>query len=402
MPVPSAASTNDGVLIVMTTMRDLAVAPDHKSVTIRPGLNWGDVYSALRPYKLMVLGGRYAPVGTSGLLLGGGISYYSSVYGWAANQVRRYEIVTADGNVRQVTAQTYPDLFWALKGGSNNFGIVTEFELNTVPRLPVFAGTRVSSGSQQNRWIQALGEYISPGGGIEDSNSAIDGYITIIPSQKKNPIKLYSILFHNGPDPDPESLKGLASIPAVENTAKVQDFSDFQDETVSFGTRSYRQTFYTTSFTGSVESIRLINQTITQAALDRFADIKDSYISLIHQPVSKSWLEAAQKAGGDAIALDPSRGNFIIFDLNIHWSEPEDDALAYQFSQDMLMKLDAAAQEKNLSYPFLFMNDAGPGERVIQSYGYGASLEKLKQIRRKYDPLGIFQALCGGGFKVGL
>ena len=96
-----------------------------------PALNWGQVYSALVPYGKIVIGGRLKDIGTGGLTLGGGIHYFTNKYGFAMDNVVSYEVVTADGKIVDASATCNPDLFWALKGGSNNFGIVTKFTYKT-------------------------------------------------------------------------------------------------------------------------------------------------------------------------------------------------------------------------------------------------------------------------------
>ncbi len=236
MPVPGAADTDEGVLIVLTRLQSISVSSDKAIATVGPGLTWGDVYDELKSYDLMVLGGRYAPVGVSGLLLGGGISHYSSLHGWAANQVQSYEVVTADCQSLTVTSTSYSDLFWALKGGSSNFGIVTSFDLKTFPRSEVWAGTVTTN--DVDGLLGGLGEYVMPGGGIEDSNSAIDVYLLITPAE--NSFAGDAVIFHNGTDPAPASLSNFTGIATTTDSAHVRDYSNFQTETVAFGDRSLR------------------------------------------------------------------------------------------------------------------------------------------------------------------
>jgi len=206
MPVPGAADTSEGVTIALSQLRTISVSNDNTSVTVGSGLTWGDVYSALQPHDLMVLGGRYAPVGVSGLLLGGGISHFSGLHGWAANQVQSIEIVTADSRILTVNGTSYSDLFWALKGGSSNYGIVTSFTLKAFPRSGVWAGTLTTG--DVNGLLDTLAQYVQPGGGIEDAGSAIDVYLLITPggSQQQPSIAGDAVIFHNGTDARPASL----------------------------------------------------------------------------------------------------------------------------------------------------------------------------------------------------
>lgn len=109
-------------------------------VDIGPGARWRDVYAALDKHGLMVPGGREGPVGVGGLLLGGGISFLSGSRGLACDSVAAFEVVLADGRVVQASQTVHPDLFWAVKGGSNNFGVVTKVRMQALRSRPVWGG----------------------------------------------------------------------------------------------------------------------------------------------------------------------------------------------------------------------------------------------------------------------
>jgi len=150
--------------------------------------------------------------------------------------VRSYEIVAADSQILTVTSTSHRDLFWALKGGSSNFGIVASFDLNTFPRSQVWAGTLITQ--DVNGLLEALGSYVSPGGGIEDSESALDVYILITPAT--NSLAGDAVVFHNGTDPAPQSLSNFTRMYTTSDSTHVRDYSDFQTETAAFGDRNLR------------------------------------------------------------------------------------------------------------------------------------------------------------------
>jgi hypothetical protein len=129
--VKGAANTDGGVLVAMNSFKNYTILPEEGIMEAGPALNWGQVYSALVPYGKIVIGGRLKDIGTGGLTLGGGIHYFTNKYGFAMDNVVSYEVVTADGKIVDASATCNPDLFWALKGGSNNFGIVTKFTYKT-------------------------------------------------------------------------------------------------------------------------------------------------------------------------------------------------------------------------------------------------------------------------------
>lgn len=90
------------------------------------------------------------------------------------------------------------------------------------------------------------------------------------------------------------------------------------------------------------------------------------------------------------------------FNLYVRWSNASDDSAITQFAQQVLRELDRRSQSLGLYYPFAYLNDAGSGENVFLLYGGGKSLPRMRQIRQKYDPSGLFQYLQPGGFKLGV
>ena len=235
MTVKGAASTNQGVLLALTRFRQMEICSDHSIASIGPGLTWFEVYNWIQQYDRAVLGGRYAPVGVSGHLLGGGISFYSGQYGWAANNIRNYEVVTADSQIINVNATSHKDLFWALKGGSSNFGIVTRFDLITRPGSKVYAGTVEYSPSGVSQLIEALGSFVSLGGGIDDPSTAILPNVVISPGT--GVMTANAFIFNNGNQTS--SLQSFTDIKTVSNSAKIRNY-DFVAETVWSGNRSFR------------------------------------------------------------------------------------------------------------------------------------------------------------------
>jgi FAD/FMN-containing dehydrogenase len=114
-------------------MNATAYNPDNRIASIQPGGNWGSVYSALAPHGVVVPGGRGSGVGIAGFLLGGGNSFFNSAHGWGCDSVDNFEVVLADGRIVDASARENRDLWIALRGGSGNFGLVTRFDLRTIP-----------------------------------------------------------------------------------------------------------------------------------------------------------------------------------------------------------------------------------------------------------------------------
>ena len=109
-----------------------------------------------------------------------------------------------------------------------------------------------------------------------------------------------------------------------------------------------------------------------------------------------------QTRGTSTNSRPASLGQLAVFDLSCHWKNAADDALITQFSLSMLQAIDQKSKAACLFYPFVFMDDAGPGEDPFVTYGGGKSLARLRQIRQKYDASQVYQRLMPSGFKLGV
>lgn len=134
-------AASDGALLLKTSrMTAVEIDPQRRIARVGPGVVWSQVNSAAAPFGLAALAGRCATVGVTGYTLGGGTGWLSRKFGYAADSVVRAEVVTADGRLVYASADENPDLFWALRGGGGNFGVVTSLEFRLYPAAQLFAG----------------------------------------------------------------------------------------------------------------------------------------------------------------------------------------------------------------------------------------------------------------------
>ncbi len=119
---------DDGVVIDMSEMRTVDVDPSAATAWVQPGATSGDIAVAAQPHGLALTTGDAASVGIGGLALGGGIGWMVCKYGLTIDHLLAAELVTADGDVVRASADSHAELFWALRGGGGNFGVVTGFE----------------------------------------------------------------------------------------------------------------------------------------------------------------------------------------------------------------------------------------------------------------------------------
>jgi FAD/FMN-containing dehydrogenase len=134
------AVCDDGLVIDLSRMKEILVDPTAHTVRAGAGLNWGELNDALQPHGLAATGGFVSITGVSGLTLGGGLGWLVRKYGLALDNLLSAQIVLADGRLVTASMSENDDLFWAIRGGGGNFGIVTSFEFRVHPVGTVLAG----------------------------------------------------------------------------------------------------------------------------------------------------------------------------------------------------------------------------------------------------------------------
>ncbi|MEJ2428377.1 MAG: FAD-binding oxidoreductase [Deltaproteobacteria bacterium] len=137
---PGLALVDDGLVIDLSEMKGVKVDPDRKRARVEPGCRWRDVDRATQAFGLATVSGVISTTGVSGLTLGGGHGYLSRKYGLTIDNLLSADVVLADGRVVHTSKEEDPDLFWALRGGGGNFGVVISFEYRLHPVDKVLAG----------------------------------------------------------------------------------------------------------------------------------------------------------------------------------------------------------------------------------------------------------------------
>ena len=135
-----SAPMEGGVLISTHRMSGVRVDPRKRTAWVEAGATWREVIAETAPHGLAPLSGSLPGLGAVSYVLGGGVGLLARRYGFAADHVRRIDLVTADGLLHRVTADGDADLFWALRGGGGNFGVVTGVEIDLVPVVSLYGG----------------------------------------------------------------------------------------------------------------------------------------------------------------------------------------------------------------------------------------------------------------------
>lgn len=169
-------STAEGGLLISTRrMAGISVDPRNRTVRVEAGVRWSEVLPRTAEFGLAPAVGSAPGVGVVGYTLGGGQSpLLGRTHGYAADLVRRIDVVTADGEPRQVAPQSEPDLFWALLGGKGNFGVVTAIEFEVFPVTRFYGGGVYFAGEHLDRvldawraWLPTVGEDMTSSVGVQ-------------------------------------------------------------------------------------------------------------------------------------------------------------------------------------------------------------------------------------------
>jgi FAD/FMN-containing dehydrogenase len=151
---------DNGLVIDLSAMRGVRVDPVARTVRVAAGCVWGDVDHATHPFGLAVPTGFISSTGVAGLTLGGGIGYLTRQYGLTIDNLLSADVVLADGSAVTTDERNSPDLFWALRGGGGNFGVVTSFEFHAHPVRTVFAGPTFWPLEQSTEVLRAYRSFI--------------------------------------------------------------------------------------------------------------------------------------------------------------------------------------------------------------------------------------------------
>ncbi|MEV0388411.1 FAD-binding oxidoreductase [Nonomuraea sp. NPDC050643] len=154
-----ASGDTDGVILLRTgRLGGVEVRPDERIARVGAGVAWGEALAATGPHGLTGLAGSSPVVSVTGYTLGGGLSWFGRRHGFAADSVRSFDVVHADGERATVTAASDPDLFWALRGGGGDFALVTAIEFELYPAPALYGGRLLWPGHRTAEVFEAFRE----------------------------------------------------------------------------------------------------------------------------------------------------------------------------------------------------------------------------------------------------
>ncbi len=359
-----------GLVIDLGGMRDVSVDPAAKVATVGGGATWGDLDRATAAHGLATTGGAVSTTGVAGLTLGGGLGWLMRSHGLACDNLVGAEVVTATGEVLHVSEREHPDLFWALRGGGGNFGVVTSFEFRLHPVSTIFGGMLLYPLARAR---EALRLY-------RDVTRAASDRLTI-----------FSPMLHS---PDGHPLVGFAICyngPVDEGEQAIAAIRAFGDPVAGqIGPMPYTalQGMLDEGFPPGLQ-VHWRSEFL-QSLSDDFIEMAVSAYERVPSPLSALLLEqfggAVHRVPADATAFDQRDAdyNFVIVS---RWADPADA------ERNVAWARETSEAARPFTTGRVYVNYIGVGEapdRVRASFG-PAKFARLVEVKRTYDPENVFR-----------
>jgi hypothetical protein len=371
-------STCDGGLVIdLSRMRQVTVDPGARRARIAGGCLLGSIDSATQEVGLVFPSGVVSHTGASGLILGGGTGWLTRRFGLSCDNVEGFTLVTADSSVVRANSRENPDLFWALRGGGGNFGVVTEFEVQLHPLTSVVLAEGLSPESGIRELLECWRDFMAEA--PIDLKWNID--LRLAPQTKKvpgelrgRPVASSSLIWTGDPETGRPYLERALTLCNPDSvSSKIVSFMNLQtmaDSDFPHGRRYYTKSGY-------------------------FAYLDDSSIDLLVEavatiPSSETQIElaylggAAARIGADETAFGDRSSPFIM-NLLANWSEPSADAGNVAWIRGVFNKLRPAMKSG------VYVNFMSGDEQDRVPEAYHERWDRIVAVKSHYDPNNFFR-----------
>jgi FAD/FMN-containing dehydrogenase len=376
--IAGSALCDDGLVIDLTGMRTVEIDPDARRAVVGGGATLADFDHEAQAFGLATPLGINSTTGVAGLTLGGGFGWLSRMLGLAVDNLVGAEIVTADGRRHHVGATEEPDLFWAIRGGGGNFGVVTRFEFALHP-----VGPQVTAGLIVYPYAQA-----------QDVMRQYRDFVNTLPDE----VSVWAVLRKAPPLPFlPEEVHGqemvalavFSPLPpeqALPIVAPLRGFGQVLGEHLGAAPyAAWQKTFDPLLAPGARNYWKSHNfRTLSNEAIDEVV----RFAGRLPSPQCEIFLGLL---GGKSNAPAPDATAYphrdVLFAMNVHgrWDDPQDDARVVGWAREFFA---AAAPFAAGSVYINFMTQE-EGARIREAYG--GNYDRLAAIKKQYDPNNLFR-----------
>ena len=375
--VPGFGTCDDGVVVDLSQMRGVRVDPNAMTARAEGGATWGDLNHATHAFGLATTGGIISTTGVGGLTLGGGIGYLCRGHGFSLDNLISADVVTADGRAVLASEREHEDLFWGIRGGGGNFGVVTSFEFALHPVDTIYGGPmffELADVGDVLRWYREF---------IADAPREFGGFpafqiappLPFIPEERHGDTFLAFVSCWAGPVDDGEAmLKGLRDVaPVVAEHVGPMPYPALNsafDALVPPGLQHYWKANFVKELTDEAIAAHLehgpkvpvVNSTMHIYPIDGAChDVASDATAFGHRDANFATVIAGMWP-------DPADN-----DANIRWVREYSDAIAPHSEEGGYINFMAADDQ----------------DRVRANYG--ANYERLASVKRTYDPENRFR-----------
>ncbi|KAM0217064.1 hypothetical protein ACHAQD_007553 [Fusarium lateritium] len=383
-PAPGFANADGGVTIDLTTLSSVSLNKDYTVASVGAGAKWLDVYQHLSRYEVQVAGGRNGNVGVGGLLLGGGISHFTTRIGWACDQVLNYQVVLANGTLINANKDNHPDLFLALKGGGNNFGVVTRFDLQTFPQGKISTTTITYNVSQRAKLFDAFTNLLD-----SSTYDPLASLVTsLVYSSASKAWSLKSSAVYTKPVTHPKVFHELSTIPhetIVNTITTLEVFADEKD------TPPLNWLFATATFRPSSKNMQEMFDTLNKTIYS-FNPQGGVTWAIAFEPLVAGMLKNSKDQ--NVLGLKSAEDGYIVL-ISALWPNSTADLSVEKVARSVLSSWEGEARAKGLLQKFTYLNYAAPYQDPLKSLSK-EDRRFLKETSLKYDPAQILQRKVGG------
>ena len=366
--VAGSAVCDDGVVIDLKRMNSVRVDPAARTARAGGGATWGDFDRETQVFDLASTGGLISTTGIGGLTLGGGIGWLAGKHGLACDNLISADVVAAEGRLLTASAKENEDLFWAIRGGGGNFGVVTSFEYQLHPVGPMVFGGMIAYPLEKTRDVLRL--YRQLIGSIPEEMTVYCG----VTGSPEGELMVVIVVAYFGPPAEGERLvRPLREFgPPLMDALGPLPYTALQqmlDETAPPGELNYWKSDFLSG--------------LSDEALEIFA----AHATTMPSPRTLALIEhlhgAYNRQNSGAFAQRGSNINVVIAST---WTDAADTERNIQWTRDF------AAALKPFSTGGVYVNYLGDEGEERARAAYGASYERLAMIKQKFDPANLFRS----------
>lgn len=396
------ASIARGPLISTKKLDRIVLNPKTGRVRVGPGNRWDDVATALNGTGWTVVGGRIGNIGVGGYLLGGGLSFLSQQYGWAVSSILEMEVVLANGTIVTACETKNADLFKVLKGGGNNFGIVTSFLLQGYKQGQVYSGNLIFPQSKETdtKLLKAVSDFTQYN---LDNKAAI-----ILTASRTSTADIWAMfVFYDGPIPPAGTFDNFTKVGPISNTIKRQSYANLMIGNNAFVVKGIINTIATETVplpsavkVDGAEVLGDIHQHWRKIS-KRALGLANATAVIGYQPFPKRIAKISREKGFDLLDMD-DHVDRILIEVNYSYLLPKDTNKIDKTMKNTFGGIRDRViewQDKGVLEKDAFLPLAMNGGYYSQDY-FGRlrpeNHQLAKTVAAKVDPKGLFKHRTGG------